>query len=147
MKIYISGPMTGIPQFNFPLFAKVAADLRAQGHEVISPAEEDPPEAQAAALASTDGELHDGQLAGHTWGDMLARDVKLIADHGIDCIYLLPGWERSKGAKLEAFVGILCGLHFRAHELVTGQIYLDVDNVSRDWVALRLHMDIIEQAA
>jgi len=112
MKIYVAGPMTGYPQFNFPLFAKVTKILRDQGQEVISPAEQDPPEVQAAAIKSTDGHLHDGQIAGHTWGDCLARDVKIIADHEVDAICLLPGWEASRGACLEAFVGLLCGLEF-----------------------------------
>ena len=32
--------------------------------------------------------------------------MKLVADR-VDGIVLLPGWERSRGARLEAFVGLL----------------------------------------
>lgn len=107
MKLYLAGPMTGIPKFNVPAFDAAAAELRAQGHEVINPAEEDSPAVRAAALASLRGDLADLIPTGETWGDMLARDVKLVAD-GIDGVVLLPGWVNSRGAKLEAYTAILC---------------------------------------
>jgi hypothetical protein len=108
MRWYIAGPMTGIPQFNFPAFHKAAAHLRACGHEVISPAETDPGDTQKAALASTDGDL---SKLPETWGDMLSRDVKIVADK-VDGIAFLHCWERSRGARLEAFTGLLCGKKF-----------------------------------
>lgn len=108
MKLYIAGPMTGIPQFNFPAFNEMAERLRSQGYEVVSPAELDDDADRAMALASIDG--HVGSVE-KTWGDFLARDVKLIADDGIDGILVLPGWEKSRGARLETFVAnALCGL-------------------------------------
>lgn len=112
MKIYVAGPMTGLPQFNFPAFYSAANALRAQGFEVTSPAETDSPAVQQIALASEDGNM--GALAsatGESWGDLLAADVKLIADTGIEAIYTLPGWPRSRGARLETFIArALCGL-------------------------------------
>ena len=111
MRLYLAGPMTGIPQFNIPAFDAAAARLRAEGFDVVSPAELDDPATRAAALASPDGAPGSGSSNGETWGDFLARDVKLIADGGIEAIAVLPGWDRSRGARLETFVGAaLCGL-------------------------------------
>ncbi|MBA2927098.1 DUF4406 domain-containing protein [Pseudomonas sp. CCUG 57209] len=41
-RIYLSGPMTGLPGLNFPAFAAMTDNLRAGGHTVTNPAEVDP---------------------------------------------------------------------------------------------------------
>ncbi len=106
---YLAGPMSGYPQFNFPMFDAVAKGLRSLGFDVISPAELDDPQTRLEALASSDG----NPIGVHgTWGDFLARDVKIVADQ-VQGIILLPHWEKSRGARLEAFVGILCGHEFK----------------------------------
>lgn len=109
MRYYLAGPMSGRPKFNYPLFDSVAKELRSYGMDVQSPAEMDLPEVRKAALASKDGMMAAfNKVSNETWGDFLARDVKLIAD-SLDAIILLPEWETSKGARLEAFVSINCG--------------------------------------
>lgn len=112
MKVYLAGPMTGRPQFNIPAFDEAAENLRSRGFEVVSPAELDVPESREAALLSLDGDpAAYRELTGETWGDLLARDVKLIADDGIEAVVVLSGWESSRGAKLETFIAnALCGL-------------------------------------
>lgn len=105
--VYLAGPMSGHPQFNFPLFDAVADRLRKLGYNIQSPAELDRPETRAAALASHDGSPDSGTTNGETWGDFLARDVKLIAD-GVDAVAVMPEWWTSRGARLEAFVATLC---------------------------------------
>lgn len=110
MRTYLAGPMSGIPAFNFPAFIAYADKLRADGYDVVSPAELDNPVTRAAALASPDGSPGSGSTNGETWGDFLARDIKLIADGGIEGIFVMPGWNRSRGARLETFVGHLMGL-------------------------------------
>jgi len=108
-RIYIAGPMTYHPHFNFPAFIEAGQRLLAAGFDVVNPAELDSDEERAAAMASLDGHpIH--YANGKTWGDFLARDVKLIADGGIEAVVCLPGWEKSRGARLETFVAFLCGL-------------------------------------
>lgn len=120
MKVYLAGPMTGIPQFNIPAFDAAAAHLRGETYwdgitdgyiEVVSPAELDDATIRAISMDSPNGDIATIETHGQTWGDFLARDVKLLADGGFDAIVVLPGWERSRGARLETFVGkALCGL-------------------------------------
>ena len=110
MKLYIAGPMTGIPQFNYPAFFEMADILRDEGHTVVSPAEMDDPAIRAASFASRDGNIHTLESHGATWGDFLARDVKLLADDGIEGIVVLRGWQHSRGARLETFVARLRGI-------------------------------------
>lgn len=111
MRLYIAGPMSGIPHFNFEAFDAMATRLRREGHDVVSPAEMDDPADREAAMSSPDGHMlnYTGATA-KTWGDFLSRDVKLLADDGIEGVVVLPGWERSKGARLETFVARLVGL-------------------------------------
>lgn len=110
MRVYIANKMTWKPQFNYPWFDLAAASLRARGFEVQSPAEMDDPETRAMALKSMDGAPGSGVAKGETWGDFLARDVKLIADGGIDAIVVGPEWAESSGAKLETFVATQIGM-------------------------------------
>jgi hypothetical protein len=121
--------MSGIPQFNFPAFDAAAKKLRnVHGLAIISPAELDDAETRKAAMASPDGSP--GHVPGKTWGDFLARDVKIVAD---ECsgVVLLPGWQVSRGAKLEAYVGILC-FHYFAYYIagdLIGARYEDIMEV------------------
>jgi hypothetical protein len=111
-RYYLAGPMSGYPQFNIPLFDTVSTLLREQGLDVTSPAELDSEEMRRGALQSEHGDLADLHgCSDETWGDCLARDIKLIADV-LDDIILLPEWHLSRGANLEATVGLLCGAIF-----------------------------------
>jgi hypothetical protein len=89
MTVYISGPMTGIPDHNFPAFDSLAADLISRGYEVVNPAD------IARKLRSDLG----------TYGLEPPRAAYLSADIsaliGCDTIFLLPGWQASEGALLE----------------------------------------------
>jgi hypothetical protein len=111
-KWYLAGPMTGYPQFNFPLFDAVTFGLREAGWKIVSPAELDEGPVRDAALASKTGDLTDLPV-NHSYGTLLSRDVRIVID---ECqgILLLPHWENSRGARLEAYVALLCG-----HEIKT----------------------------
>lgn len=101
---YLGGPMTGIPQFNFPEFRRVATKLRAEGYNIVSPAELDDPESARAAMESNDGAPGSGSANGEEWEDFLARDVVICALPTCIGAIMLPGWEKSNGARLETFV-------------------------------------------
>lgn len=87
MRLYLAGPMTGIPHFNYPAFNAAAAMLRAEGHEVFNPAEVTETDRRAA----------------------LKADLTWICDHA-EGIALLPGWERSSGARAEHALAVALGL-------------------------------------
>ena len=88
--VYIAGPMTGIPEYNYPAFHRAAATLRALGHHVESPAEP-------------------GQVDGWTWADYMRRGIRQML--ACDTIALLPGWHASRGALIEARLADLLGMH------------------------------------
>lgn len=135
---YLTGPMSNIPGFNFPAFDAAAAALRALGYDLIVPSEQDSPEMQAKARASPDGNMAalTASMSNHeTWGDVLSRDVKIVADK-VDGLILMDGWEKSRGAKLEVFVGLLTGKRFK--RLYANQL---PDVHPTDW-----HPDTVRQA-
>jgi hypothetical protein len=114
LKYYLAGPMSGYPQHNLPLFEEVVERLRSWGLDVTSPTEldgNDVAEFREVCMADTDGSVTNigggDVVCGVTWGDLLARDIKLLADT-LGGIILLPHWENSKGARLEAFVALNC---------------------------------------
>lgn len=91
-RIYISGPITGKPDLNFPLFNAEAARLRALGYEVVSPVELCPDPAA-------------------TWHDCMKADIKALLD--CDSIVMLEGWEDSQGAHLELHIAHRVGIKVR----------------------------------
>lgn len=111
MAWYVCGPMTGIPRFNYPLFDIVTAHLRLEVEsEVISPTELDSKRMQKVARESFDGSPTDMvNETGESWGDVLARDVRII-EKKVGNFALLPGWRESRGARLEVFVALLVGV-------------------------------------
>lgn len=117
-KVYLAGPMTGHKQFNFPAFFEAAEFLRGLGYEVLSPAEIDIAEVGTVAMESDDGKLNaetnEVEGTGMTFGDFLARDLKIVADHA-DCVACLPGWEQSRGARFEVYAALESGKHVYAY--------------------------------
>lgn len=89
-RIYLSGPMSGLPELNFPAFHAAAAQLRALEFDVVNPAE--------ISVAT-----------GADWNACMRADIAALV--GCDTIALLPGWERSQGAHLELHIAHRVGLH------------------------------------
>lgn len=113
MRIYLAGPMRQIKDFNFPAFHVAAAELRAKGHVVFSPAEKDMETFGDKASSPTGNEKTMARKVGLTTME-LRREVFLVDTEWIckhaDAIYLLPGWEQSRGAQAERALGIALGL-------------------------------------
>lgn len=102
-RLYLAGPMTGIPELNFPAFHAEAARLRALGFEVVNPAEINGGADELVACAAMTPE----QLQDH-WRNCMRRDIAELVQ--CDGIALLPAWERSRGATLEHHVAAALGL-------------------------------------
>lgn len=102
MKVYLAGPMRGIPHFNFPAFREGAQRLRGQGHEVFSPAERDNEHhgTDISADNLTGSEKQAEQAHGFSLRDALGADLEFICREA-DAIALLPGWENSTGVAAE----------------------------------------------
>lgn len=99
MRIYIAGPMRGLPLFNFPAFDAAAKKLRAMGHEVVSPAELD----RAVGFDPATSVPDDAFMR-----RALARDLVAVTE--CDAIALLHGWQNSQGTRLELSLARMLGL-------------------------------------
>lgn len=111
MRIYVAGPMRGIPEFNFPAFHAAAAKLRADGHEVFNPAEKDNErhgtdisKGNAAGCEHVAAAQH-----GFNLREALGMDLSWICAEA-EGIALLPGWQNSKGATAEHATAVALGL-------------------------------------
>lgn len=91
-RVYLAGPMTGYENHNFPAFNAAADCLRAEGLEVVNPADHDL--------------IEDAQ-----WGDYMRYDIAQLAQ--CESIALLPGWDKSKGATLEVHIAKALGMTVR----------------------------------
>ena len=85
LKLYLSGPMTGVKELNKPAFEAAAKKLRKRGYIVVNPHDLDKLEPK------------------RTWEDCLRRDIK----KEMECqgIATLPHWKDSRGALLEVYIG------------------------------------------
>lgn len=90
LTIYISGPISGLPDGNRPAFAAVSAILRSWGWNVVNP-----------------HELFNAEVE-ESWEGYMRKDLAAL----LTCthIVLLPGWEQSRGARLEKTVADAVGI-------------------------------------
>lgn len=96
--LYLSGPMTGLPEQNFPAFHAAARRLRAAGYTVINPAEI---------------EQHDPS----SWIKCMWTDLAAMAAAEPDGVAYLPDWTHSEGAWAE--VNLIRHLGLRVHSVNT----------------------------
>lgn len=90
-KLYLSGPMTNVENYNHDLFNKVAAEFRMVGFDVCSPSE-----------------FFDGDKTRER-EEYMREAFKYLLE--ADTVVILPGWEESKGARIEIMVAQELGLN------------------------------------
>lgn len=89
MKVYISGPITGIPYDNKEAFAQMEEFLISQRHEPLNP----------------HNLPHDHDKS---WESHMREDIKALCD--CDEIVMIHGWNRSAGAQLELLIARSLGM-------------------------------------
>lgn len=97
MKVYLAGPMTGYPEHNYPAFHDMAGRLRNEGYHVFNPAEIGPEYGAPDAFDVRQG---------------FSEYTRIICEEA-DAVFMLPGWEKSTGARAEHAVATAVGVEIR----------------------------------
>lgn len=79
-RVYISGPMTGLPEFNRPEFMEAEQLIKELGCKPVNPA-------------------RIRQRHGWAWADYMRSALNMMLK--CDEVVLLPGWRESKGVQVE----------------------------------------------
>lgn len=96
-QIYIAGPMSGYPEFNFPAFFTAQYTLEKLGWKVWNPAAKDS-EKEVDKKHPT-GNAAEAIADGFDFRAAFDWDCNKVI-YG-DAIYMLRGWEQSPGARAE----------------------------------------------
>jgi len=105
--VYIAGPMRGIKYYNFPAFDSARDRLRSLGYDVCSPADLDRQDGYDALQDTERIEWNSCPPELGSLDEVLRRDLRCLLD--CDQIYMLPGWQDSKGACAERAVALWAG--------------------------------------
>ena len=97
--IYIAGPMKGHPEFNYPAFNKAAKLLFEQEEWLV---------VNPVCIGGRYGTAEELASSPTLLAEAVSKELSLLAD--CDAIYLLPGWEDSKGARKELQLALLLDL-------------------------------------
>lgn len=101
-RLYVSGPVTGMPDGNHAAFVAAGNALSDAGHLVTIP------------QMFVESEATHGQAM-----LLCVNELTAVGDAGghyepvYDGVALLPGWEQSEGARLEKAVAEACGIECR----------------------------------
>ena len=102
--LFLSGPMTGIKDWNHPAFNEAARRLRALGYRVWNPAE-----------------IDNGKTGKPREYYMRINFQRLVqdGDDAITSLFQLPGWRFSRGAMDEAHVARALGIAWHDYAVVS----------------------------
>ena len=125
MRIYIAGPMHGMPGFNEPAFFAAQVALNNKGHHAENPFVIGAQFAPQAEIDKSFASLRKWEevcpMADRRYGEakrnfkdcalaFRVRDYELATVRSCDAIYLLNGWRKSVGAKSELLEALRNGL-------------------------------------
>ena len=98
--IYIAGPMSGYPEFNFPAFFRAQENFEQHGWQVWNPAAKESEDTVVTDHKNFASGNSEGIVAaGWDYKSAFLWDVTKVI-HG-DAIFMLKGWEYSPGACAE----------------------------------------------
>lgn len=100
---YIAGPWRGKPEWNKPAFDAAASRIQARGDQPINPHDWNDIDPDPKDLWHVPSDFNMRKYA--------KVDLEAIIDH-CNGVYLLDGWDRSAGARAEAFTAYWIGLDF-----------------------------------
>jgi len=87
---YISGPITGHKDLNRPAFVRAAHLLQSWGHDTVSPLDACP--------------YHPDK----SWLDYMLEAIPAMLK--CEAVAVLPGWLRSRGARIEVLLALALGI-------------------------------------
>ena len=90
MRYYISGPMTGMPDYNRAAFYEAERKLLAAGHSAYNPAR------------------YADEHPGKTYEEYMEADLGALEN--CDRLLMLEGWQQSMGARREYDKALMMGL-------------------------------------
>lgn len=102
---YLSGPISGDVEGNLIKFRWATENLREAGYSIVSPVE-------VCEQAGLD----------EPWDWYMRRDIEAMLDDKVRGIIMLPGWEDSKGAKVEMNLAVALGFVILSYEIALRRI-------------------------
>ena len=100
MKIFVSGPMRGIPYYGFPAFDAARAAFEAAGFDVVTPADLDRSVGFDAMDLPSDTDWN--TEAGFDVRAAIKRNIDALLD--ADGVVFLEGWGGSLGCNIERLI-------------------------------------------
>jgi hypothetical protein len=115
-QIYIAGPMSGYPEFNFPAFFTAQYTLEKQGWKVWNPANKDQEAGVVTDASFAAGDDQALMKSGWDFKETFLWDCDKVIKS--DAIYMLPGWEKSAGARAEHAVAVSIQQRYPEYKII-----------------------------
>ena len=122
MRIFVSGPMRGIPYYGFPAFDAARAAFEAAGFDVVTPADLD----RAIGFDAMDlPETTDWEWeSGFDIRAAIKRNIDALLD--ADGVVFLEGWGGSLGCNIERLIADRCNMRLDMQRGRTLPVFVQV---------------------